>query len=119
MLLRSPTGAKILIERRTDPLFYLKAKRVQPDAAFTIDTKSESDKEAGWTKVEGKRKSIDINVAHELYGHVSEGPLRDILAKRNYVVTGSCKSCEACAYAKAKAKGVSKAKTEPAKEKGK
>ena len=119
LLLRNPTGTKILIEKRDDPLFYLKAKRVKPKVSFTIASREdESDEAAGWVKVEGKKRRIDINEAHELYGHVSEGPLRDILAKRNYVVTGSRTACEACAFAKAKAKGVSKVTKELAKEKG-
>jgi hypothetical protein len=55
-----------------------------------------------------EKKKIDINDAHELYGHVSEGPLKALLKQRNYEVVGTRKTCEACAYAKAKAKGVGK-----------
>jgi hypothetical protein len=55
-----------------------------------------------------RRELIDINDAHELFGHVSEGPLKALLKQRNYEVVGTRKTCEACAYAKAKAKGVGK-----------
>jgi hypothetical protein len=103
MLIRNPHGNKILVERRNSPLFYLKAKRMKvTNELLTME----------------KKTTIDINEAHELYGHVSDGPLRSLLKQRNYWVVGKRKTCEACAYAKAKAKGVGKTTKLVAEEKG-
>jgi hypothetical protein len=162
MILRNPTGSKILIEQRPNgTLFYLSARSSPPvkqeamqvtfaepkeddansrenwildfpknlwteeDHAYIANLQEtrERSKESKWTKVEAKSKKpapkkIDINDAHELYGHVSDGPLKASLLARNYVVVGTKKSCEACAYAKAKAKGVSKTPKKPADIKG-
>ena len=63
---------------------------------------------------EPKRISIDINVAHHKYGHVSEAALRATLKSVNIHPTGKLRSCEGCALAKAKAKKVSKIATERA-----
>ncbi len=59
------------------------------------------------------KKVIDINIAHEVHGHVSEGPLKASLVARNYIAICDCKTCEACTYAKTKAKGVLKTTTRP------
>ena len=78
ILLRNPFGNKILIE----------AKKVNPTEgkheAFSVSNNATNDIEREWTKVKSKqtskaKKVIDINDAHELYGHVSEGPLRAAL----------------------------------------
>jgi hypothetical protein len=129
MLLRNPSGNKILIEQRDQPLFYLEAKKeravldrhtVSPLLKSSVGNATES----GWTMVvKGKNTSkfnkvIDINDAHELFGHISDGPLKTLLRERNYVIIGDRRSCEACAYAKAKAKGVSKSPSKPADTKG-
>ncbi|MGH3055561.1 MAG: hypothetical protein ACRDL7_11350, partial [Gaiellaceae bacterium] len=50
----------------------------------------------------------DIMVAHEEYGHLSEGPLRATLRDENIRVTGEWKQCDACARAKARQKAVPK-----------
>ena len=127
MLLRNPSDAKILIEKREEPLYYLKARRVSPGSKTSdevnLHEKTSHDDVDDSAKKDEKKKlepavKIDINDAHELYGHVSDGPLRAILEQRNYVIVGDMKTCEPCAYAKAKAKGVSKKPKEPAKEKG-
>ena len=58
-----------------------------------------------------KDKPINIHDAHELYGHLNYGILRPMLKNRGYVVVNDDRryACEACAYAKAKAKSVAKA----------
>lgn len=131
MILRNPGGNKILIEKRNETLYYLEAKQVNLNSssgeAYSLSNSSSNTKEdtSGWTKVETKKKKsskfkqvIDINDAHELYGHVSEGPLKASLLERNYVIIGDRKHCEACAFAKAKAKGVTKTPKKPAEAKG-
>ena len=101
---------EIVIEKEKEtPMYFLKAERVtvtSEGTAMPIKEKS------------SHKTMIDINDAHELYGHVSEGPLRSILARNNYIVKGTKKTCEPCAYAKAKAKSVSKTASIKATEKG-
>jgi len=50
----------------------------------------------------------DVNVAHRLLGHVNERYVRLTAAEVGWELTGTFKACEACAKAKAKAKGVAK-----------
>jgi hypothetical protein len=86
MLITNPHGNKILVERRESPLFYLRAKRKKvTNDVFTVKEKKDD------------RKKIDINDAHELFGHVSEGPLKALLKQRNYEVVGTRKTCDAWA----------------------
>ncbi len=127
MLLRNPHGNKILIKQQQQPLFYLKARKVTPGTrnheAFQVSNKIASNNKEDCNKVKARypskaKRVIDINNAHELYGHVSKGPLRASLIERNYVIVGNRKNCEACAYAKAKAKGVLKTPVKPAELKG-
>lgn len=132
MLIRNPSGGKILIEQRDQPLFYLEARKVKqgldhhkvfPILKSSNPSAKNDNHESGWTLVKGKgsskfNKVIDINDAHELFGHISEGPLKTILREMKYVIIGDRRSCEACAYAKAKAKGVSKTPSKPAETKG-
>ena len=68
-----------------------------------------------------REKEIDINDAHELYGHIDHGILKPLLESNGYVIYNggrNKKQCEACAYAKAKAKGIAKTTTLKATEKG-
>ena len=95
MTIENTDGNKLKIAKDQDtPLFHLKAKAIKGEQVHNNDEK--------------KKLEIDINDAHELYGHVSEGPLHEILKQRNYVVVGTRKTCEPCAYAKAKARAVGK-----------
>ena len=57
--------------------------------------------------VEPKEK-MDINEAHDKYGHASNNPLKSLTKQLGIELTGEKKPCEACAYAKAKAKAVCK-----------
>jgi len=58
-----------------------------------------------------KYLTMDINQAHEQYGHVSEAALRTTLKSINVRPTGNLRACEGCALAKAKAKSVPKVST--------
>jgi len=69
-------------------------------------------------EINTSRRTLDINKAHELYGHPSDGVLKSFAREENITLTGSKKTCEACAYAKAKAKALNKATTSKATEKG-
>jgi hypothetical protein len=97
MLIKNQKNDQILIKREQSPLYYLEARRVLPVSVLAIAEREKP-----------KTTTIDINDAHELYGHCSEGPLKALLKQRNVVVTGTKRTCEACAYAKAKAKSVGK-----------
>lgn len=67
--------------------------------------------------VETKEK-MDINEAHDKYGHASNVPLKNLAKAIGIELTGDKKPCEACAYAKAKAKAVCKTTLVKAKAKG-
>jgi len=58
-----------------------------------------------------KPTQIDINEAHDKYGHISEASLRATLKSLGIEPTGKIQSCEGCALAKAKAKAVPKITT--------
>ena len=109
MTIENKDGGQLTISKDTDtPLFHLEAKAVAEQQGEVNSNE----------QTQPKKLQIDINDAHELYGHASEGPLREILKQRNYVVVGSRKTCEACAYAKAKAKAVGKTTRVKASQKG-
>jgi hypothetical protein len=55
-----------------------------------------------------KAVTMNINEAHGKFGHVSEQALRATLQTINVQPTGTLRSCDACAMAKAKATKVSK-----------
>ena len=108
MTIEIKSGGKLEIQKDKDtPLFHLQAKAIVSKTTNQVHNN------------DTKKLEIDINDAHELYGHVSDGPLREILKQRNYVVVGTRKTCEPCAYhAKAKAKAVGKTTKLKATEKG-
>ncbi|GAX29244.1 hypothetical protein FisN_28Lu116, partial [Fistulifera solaris] len=61
---------------------------------------------------------MDINHAHELYGHLSNNPLQSLARQLGLKLTGTKSICEACVYAKAKAKAVCKSTSVKATQKG-
>ncbi len=63
-------------------------------------------------KTTKKPTQIDINEAHDKYGHMSKASLRAMLKYLGIEPTGKIQSCEGCALvAKAKAKAVPKVMT--------
>jgi hypothetical protein len=58
-----------------------------------------------------KRSTLDINTAHDIYGHMGEAALRNTFKSINTELTGKLRTCEGCCLAKAKAKKVSKIST--------
>ncbi|GAX17144.1 hypothetical protein FisN_UnNu082, partial [Fistulifera solaris] len=91
----------VKIPRRNGTLYYLEATPVSE----------------GVDAVESTSK-LDINEAHEKYGHASNTPLKEVSKQLGIVLTGEKKTCEACAYAKAKAKAVCKSTLVKATKKG-
>jgi hypothetical protein len=88
----------------------------EPNKILSADDQKNED-----PKEENGKKTIDINDARELYGHLNYGILKPLLQQRGYVVIDQRRNkrqCEACAYAKAKAKGVSKTTQMKANKKG-
>ena len=55
-----------------------------------------------------KERRMDINQAHDSFGHVSEEKLRKFCKKHNIKLTGHMKTCVGCMEAKAKRKPVRK-----------
>ena len=60
------------------------------------------------TTVHSRNRTLDINTAHDIYGHIEEAALRTTLKSLNVELTGKLLLCEGCALAKAKARKVSK-----------
>jgi len=60
------------------------------------------------------KKSMDINVAHDKFGHTSEAALRATLKSIGIETSGALQPCEGCALAKAKSKAVPKVATNKA-----
>ena len=58
-----------------------------------------------------KLQALDINSAHDIYGHIGEAALHSTLKAVGINASGSLKTCEGCSLAKAKAKPVSKLST--------
>ena len=122
MIIENPHGGNITVEQDEETcLYYLDASPVENKEAEAYNTMVENGNEVeelDEKKKKEKKKQIDINNAHELYGHVSHGILKPLLMTRGYVVVNAKKQCKACAFAKAKAKGVSKTTLLKAHEKG-
>ena len=98
-------------ERST--LYHLKARMMRRQEVHSIsqtDTMMDTGA-APKEQVPLKKSTIDINDAHELYGHLNYGLLKPMLQNRGYVVIDNGKNkhvCEPCAYAKARAKSTVK-----------
>jgi hypothetical protein len=144
LVIENPQGKRIVVEQEAGShLYYLDAKAVHGGDVLAITpvpeenavkknekpnqaskkpaTVSKNDSKPDAKSSEHVKKTIDINDAHELYGHLNYGVLKPLLELRRYVIYekgANKKQCEACAYAKAKAKGVSKTSLIKADEKG-
>jgi hypothetical protein len=118
-------GHRIVFNREPDGvLYYLQAHRstTNKDIAMFLNVSSSrtpaatgttSDEAYGTALLQptSKFSTLDINTAHDIYGHVSEQALRDTFKSINTQLTGTLRTCEGCSLAKAKAKKVSKLST--------
>ena len=116
MMVTDSSMRAISFTRENDSvLYYLKGRRcTYSDVAmssYTIHDTGEKDKPT-------KCVVLDINTAHDIYGHIGEAALRSTLKAINVDVTGKLQTCEGCSLAKAKAKSVSKISTVKATEPG-
>ena len=96
---------KIVFTHENDlGLYYLLGRRVSyADVAMstqTIRNSIEKNKPA-------KLQALDINSAHDIYGHIGEAALHSTLKAVGIDATGSLNTCEGCSLGKAKAKPVS------------
>jgi hypothetical protein len=115
---------RIKCPRYSDGMYYLEAKRVNPQDVNIAETERGGQKvsETTWRDVTAeiddkgntkgqkhvKIKSMDINEAHDKLGHKGEVLLKKTLKHHSIKVTGELQSCEGCCLAKAKQKSVSK-----------
>ena len=89
-------------------LYYLTGCHLSnADLAKSTQSISNSEKKDTPTKL----MTLDINLAHDIYGHIGEAALRSTLKVIGINVTGKLNTCEGCFLAKAKAKPVSKLST--------
>jgi hypothetical protein len=92
MKITDPSGKSVLtVPQSHYGLYYLKASVVKSNV-HAVETKVK----------------MDINAAHDMYGHASDIPLKSLMKQLGIELTGTKTTCEACAYAKAKAKAVCK-----------
>ena len=87
-----------IMEQDKDSDYYKAWLNIFPEELWTenqhaymgkVQEKRQERYAVGWTKVlanMNKRKTIDINKAHEFHGHVSNGPLQASLASQGYTV---------------------------------
>ena len=64
--------------------------------------------EKGAPKNKSNRFQMDINEAHQKFGHLSEGVLRRSMKYHGYELTGELRTCAACALFKARARPLAK-----------
>ena len=75
----------------------------------TEDTsENKKDPSKGTTKTKKTPQDIDINDAHDKYGHIGEAALRATLKSIGLEPTGTLLACSGCAQAKARAKNIPK-----------
>ena len=123
LYIENPSGKVIKVVKDSDTsLFHLKASMAARQEVHPTLIETEHESKITTKEKEGAAKTlIDINDAHELYGHIDHGILRKVLESRGYSVIQNGfnrKQCEACAYAKAKAKRVGKTTEVKATERG-
>jgi hypothetical protein len=92
LTLQNEQGATLAVKKAEDGMLYFLAK----------PAKGEEDGKTA------KKKSMDVDEAHEKYAHMGERMLRKTMGKFGYELTGVMKACDGCMQAKAKSKAVNK-----------
>ena len=125
LILRKNVGSqtvKMECDRESDGMWYLKAERISAKEVNNVDTPEQGgQQETGWKEVavkgvttDGKVKDfpkivrIDINEAHDRYGHIGETLLRKTCKHHNITLRHDMDSCDACNRTKAKQRNISK-----------
>ena len=83
-----------------EALYYFKGKRQESSNVMYADTQP--------ARPVPSKTRMDINEAHDKFGHIGEAALRATLKTINTEATGVLRSCEGCALAKAKNKALPK-----------
>lgn len=111
MMIMEKDGNMLKFNRGDDNIYYLHGKRV-PTSGVSKGTVAlnSTTAEAHHDKKERipNEKTMNINEAHDKFGHPSEALLRKTTTFYGIKLTGKLESCEACARAKAKQKSVAK-----------
>ena len=95
-------------------LYYFHGIRIREDSANNIEETAKTGKK----RTPSMPKTMDINEAHDVYGHACNSALRMTFQDLPCKLTGSMESCDGCARAKAQAKRVGKVATNPATKSG-
>ena len=125
---------EVLCERGADGLYYMSAKPVKESLVYNNELSEQGGGENQWKDCEEeiddsgnlknkprapRPKVMDINEAHDKFGHKGEHLLRKTCKTLGIKLTGELKTCEGCCLAKAKQKSVSKTTNEVADKPGK
>ena len=93
-------GQLEFVSKGSDVLYYYEGVRTEPTTVMTAATK-QVEPTVNITK-------MDINEAHDKFGHIGEAALKATLKTIGLGTTGVLRSCEGCAVAKAKTKAIPK-----------
>ena len=93
-------GQLEFMSKGSDVLYYYEGVRTEPTTVMTAATK-QTEPTVGVNK-------MDINEAHDKFGHIGEAALKATLKTIGLGTTGVLRSCEGCAVAKAKTKSIPK-----------
>ena len=99
--IKMPDGGILTVTNHNDGLFYIKAYKSNENATVSDLSVNEI----------SKRKEIDINEAHEKFGHLSEKLIRKTARRLGFGLKGTMCRCEACALSSAQHKPVRKLTT--------
>ncbi|KAI2504335.1 Reverse transcriptase (RNA-dependent DNA polymerase) [Fragilaria crotonensis] len=100
-------GSKIFNESRemlefetgSDGMAYLIASRIKGERkAFNVEEIAEKDEEM---EKKERKQYMDINEAHQKFGHATERVVRETLKALEIIATGKMSVCDGCARAKA------------------
>ena len=126
LVLRKRVGSqavKMECHRESDGMWYLKAERISAREVNNVETPEPGGRqdETDWKEVavkgvtaDGKVKDfpkivrIDINEAHDRYGHIGESLLRKTCKHHDIKLQHTMESCDACNRTKAKQRNLSK-----------
>ena len=112
-----PKAGILKITNDADGLFYIKATALKEhhkvasvdDLTKRLQLLEESIEALGNHQIRAVQKGIDINIAHDKFGHISDKYIKKTLNGLGIGVTGTPSKCESCELSKAKHKVVKKA----------
>ena len=100
------SGDMLKFETGSDGMAYLIASRVKGEQKlFNVERIVEEDEE---TEKKERKQYMDINEAHQKFGHATESVVRETLKALEIIPTGKMSVCDGCARAKATQKRTNK-----------